>query len=179
MKTMSVAKKLGCVVGLCLLGLACGTGFDWNASPSSAPPTVAAPLQIRLLPVGVDPDFESLRLRIASVEVRTPSRTLPLSSVPVGFLELTRPNHAFLLANLPELEAGEEELTVTITFAPLGAFQRGDSVGSIQTGGTSIEFVAQRSLMTRGRVVLTLDMARSLTHPGLERLLVPSWRSGY
>ncbi|MCE9668646.1 hypothetical protein LY474_12555 [Myxococcus stipitatus] len=150
-------------------------------TPPPKPPPRRAPgeLEVRLLAVN-HAAYSSLSLRVRDIEVFQPDGTrVPTRRLTTAPFELTQPKQAFLVG-LFQPPAGQDRLKVRVTFDGPGGYREATAAGLVESARTTIELWARPELMReRGRVVIEVDMARSLEAHGVNRVFTPTWSARY
>jgi hypothetical protein len=160
---------------LVLASAACG-GAPQTAS-SSLPESLPGRGAIRL--TGVGPlAADSVKLDVESVELTCDGQPLPSLQREMGPYELTRYDHAWLLALFDMPASGV--IHVKVKLAPKGAFGHGGAALDIDARNLTVEFDAPVAAFENARhAVIHLDLAKSLHDCAGSKVLLPQLRVLY
>lgn len=161
-------KTLG--VGLALAILACGKGQDGasHSNSESAPPGTQT-VAVRLLGVGAP---GPVRVRVAALGLSVDGHALPVQ-VEGGELDLGNDQQAWRVTTFA-LPADARKVAIDLRLRPEGAVERNGRTQALELGGPPLTLVADAAqLRTRGKVVLEIDLARSLVDRCGDVFLLP------
>lgn len=160
------------VCAVVLIAVACGSDRD-SGEPSKAPEVgVEAPMvAVRLHGVGA---AGPVLVRVASFDLMVDGRALPVMHE-AREIDLGNSDHAWLVLKF-SLPADARELTMAVHFEPFGTIDLGNGAQALDLRGPPLSFSAGAArLGATGKVVIELDVARSLVELGDEVLLIPSF----
>ncbi len=167
-------------LALVLAILACGNGRDAHLSsppaagpsgPEVTPQTVA----VRLLGVGAP---GPVRVRVASLELSVDGQALP-SRLEGGELDLGTVHQAWQAATF-DLPTDARTVEIKLRFQPEGVVERDGKPQALDLSGPPLSLVADAAqIRTRSKVVLEIDLARSLIERCEQVSLLPGFTVRY
>lgn len=172
MKTIGLALVLAVV--------ACGNGGDGAAQsspPAAAPGLEATPrtVAVRLLGVGAP---GPVRVRVSSLELSVDGQALP-ARLEGGELDLGTVQQAWQAATF-DLPADARRVAIKLQLQPEGVVERNGRPQALDLSGPPISLVADAAqLRTRSKVVLEIDLARSLIERCERVSLLPDFTVRY
>lgn len=173
MKTIGLALVLAVV--------ACGNGrVDAPRSSPTAGPPASGPetpqtVAVRLLGVGAP---GSVRVRVASLELSVDGQALP-SRLEGGELDLGTVQHAWQAATF-DLPTDARTVAIRLQFEPEGVVERNGRPQALDLSGPPLSLVADAAqIRTRSKVVLEIDLARSLIERCEQVSLLPGFTVRY
>ena len=165
---------------LALIVVACGNGSDRGAVALSSPPASPGPgatpqtVAVRLLGVGAS---GPVRVRVAAVELSVDGVAVP-AQVEGGELDLAVAN-AWEVATF-DLPADAQAVAIKLRFQPGGVVERNGRAQALDLGGPSLSLEADAArIRARSKVVLEVDLARSLTQQCAQVSLLPDFTVRY
>jgi hypothetical protein len=159
------------VLGAVALSLtACGA--NTADVPQQPAPELGMELRIRGENLG---DYGAALVNVRRISITTPEGLpVPVQLTARHALDLALANHSHLLGRF-EVPAGVERLWVEVEFDDFGGFEDAEGGGVIDARVAPLRFEAPvEYLNERQRAVVHLNVARSLTGEGEDRLLLPS-----
>lgn len=166
-------------LALVLTVVACGSGrVDGSSSASPAvspavpgleptPQTVA----VRLLGVGAS---GPVRVRVAALELTVDGRALP-AQLDGSELDLGNDQNAWLVSTFG-LPADARSVAINLQLEPEGMVERNGKMQVLDLSGPPLSWVADAAqLRTRSKVVLEIDLARSLIARCEQVFLLPDF----
>lgn len=172
MKTIGLALVLAVV--------ACGNGGDGAAlsSPPAAEPGLEAAPQtvaVRLLGVGAP---GPVRVRVSSLELLVDGQALP-ARLEGGELDLGTVQQAWQAATF-DLPTDARTVAIKLQFQPEGVVERNGKPQVLDLSGPPLSLVADAArIRTRSKVVLEIDLARSLIERCEQVSLLPGFTVRY
>lgn len=162
MKTIGLA--------LVLTIVACGGGKG-EGTLSNLPAEGAAPqtVMVRLLGVGAS---GPVRVRVAELELTVDGQALP-AQLGGSELDLGNAQSAWKVMTFG-LPADAREVAINLKFQPEGIVERDGKTQALDLSGPPLSLVADAAqIRTRSKVVLEIDLARSLIDRGGQVFLLP------
>jgi ABC-type Fe3+-hydroxamate transport system substrate-binding protein len=160
------------VLGAVALSLtACGTA---TPEESSSQPTPALGTELRLRGENLG-DYGAALVQVRRISITTPEGLpVPVQLTARHAVDLALSSHSHLLGRF-EVPQGVQSLWVEVEFDDFGGYEDAQGGGVIDTRVAPLRFEAPVEYVSeRDRVVVHLNVARSLAGTGEERLLLPS-----
>jgi hypothetical protein len=162
---------LGAAVALSLT--ACGAATSEEPTPSTQPtPLLGTELRLRGENLG---RYGAALVHVRRISITTPEgQPVPVQLSARHALDLASAGHSHLLGRFAVPE-GVERVWVEVELDDFGGFEDAQGGGVIDTRVAPLRFEAPvEYLSQRGRVVVHLNVERSLVEAGEDRLLLPS-----
>ncbi len=171
-----MAKSLfGAMAVAVLVGACSGGGVNpFGSSGSTGQSGQALNTEVRIK--GLDAQGFSLAyFGVRDLEVASGAKALPVE-VEAPPIDLSDTSQAWLAGRFA-LPAAAKSVTVTLTLGEYGAFVRGPDAGEVDVQGKPLTFTVPVSFIENGKVVVDLDLGRSLiaSRPGA-LALVPQYK---
>jgi hypothetical protein len=168
-------KNLLFMLGLAVAVGACDTGQVGEDALAPAPPQH---VMLVLRGIGAS-DYANVLLDVKDVRVTADGRPVAVTPPQMRF-DLANPVQGWNFGEL-EVPATTQRVHVTMTFDDFGGFEGAAGAGEIDARVHPIEIDASMAdLQLRGKILVNLNVARSLIATGTERrLLLPSLSVAY